>query len=562
MADLELAIRARIADTQRQLNGVAVSADKVEKEFNQVAGAAKNVAREGAKATAALGRVNAGGRNTQQIFFQAGQAVSDFAVAGIRGAANNLEFLALQLGASSPVILGVTALSVAFLAFEDDITGFLSGTSAEIENLRGNVKSLADELIQVRDGASVTFEGTVDELEADAERIAAVIERLIAQRNAIQGRIGRQQFQNIGGVSVVAPLTQESKELEEQVEQINRVIARQQAIQESINTTVEDQKLLQTVIADLEGGTLEKKEKQVKAEREKLTLLERAEQSNARLAEELQALENIDTSRLGQILLQNAEYQKQIRLLKEAALARARIDGVARPDRPGVEVAQQEDIFLGVDLDEIPDITAENAATIGVLVDQLFQLGPALQLNMIDPMAEAKQRAQEVTNVLQSGLSNAIGGLASAIATGEDPFNALRGQVGDFAQDLGKTFIGFGVAGLALDKFLTNPATALIAGAGLVGLGAALKKSAQTQTDNFTSGGSGTAASGVTLPDPRQARDGRFRRGVETSEPGFSFLPPPNLGFGGSYTFRIQGADLVAVEDVARRQQARTIGRG
>lgn len=103
----------------------------------------------------------------------------------------------------------------------------------------------------------------------------------------------------------------------------------------------------------------------------------------------------------------------------------------------------------------------------------------------------------------------------------------LRATLGSLMQDVGKTMIAFGTAGVALKSFFANPFAAIAAGVALVALGSALSASVQDSVNaasfSFASGSAG---------------GGGFSAGAG--------IPPELAAIGaGSVTLIIEGGDLL-----------------
>lgn len=562
--ELSVDIVARFQDVQRQLAAAQKGFDSLEREIKQVgksAAVADNQLENMAQSTA---KVNRGLGNTSSVAFQAGQAISDFSVAGIRGAANNIEFLALQLGASGPLILGITAATVALTLFSEEIAAAFE-PDIDFDKLTADVKGVADKLIRIRDGVKVTFEGTADELERDSERIGEIIEALIERRNNIQQLLTREQTGQVGGVATFIADSPAIRVLQNDLEAVETVLARQQGIQESITESVKEQRLLEQVIADLADTTLNRKEEEAKNEREKVTQLDRAIDANNRLKEQLEALRNIENSRLGTLLQQNKQLQEQIRVvqrineLRSAGLIGQNLQGLA-----GRGLSQDGAVTPLGDL--VEGLNRRRTAQRRQQLTGLRLLDP----NTVDEIESASERSvmalqelaaqsEQLGQSIQQGIGGAFASLATSIGEGENLFDGLRAAVGGFAVDIGQTMIGFGISGLALKRFIVDPVTAIIAGGGLVALGTALKKSVSSKTQSFTTTGSIGAdrASLSPVADPRQGRDGRFRR--SGFESGFQPVAP-NFQYAEalSFDFRIAGEDLVASNRRATQRQNRT----
>jgi len=162
MAELSIDIVANAQGVNTQLNQTKRGIDGVERELKQASGAAIQYGNSIQRA----GRQTAG---FSQFIFQSGQAVSDFAVAGVLGAANNIEFLTQQfvnmrrqaggtkafftglvgaLAGPAGLIAAISAASAALLIFGDDIERALRPLNQRIketkEGLEGLIK-IADE---------------------------------------------------------------------------------------------------------------------------------------------------------------------------------------------------------------------------------------------------------------------------------------------------------------------------------------------------------------------------------------------------------------------------------
>lgn len=189
---------------------------------------------------------------------------------------------------------------------------------------------------------------------------------------------------------------------------------------------------------------------------------------------------------------------------------------------------------------EIPKIEPISAAIVpeldtSKLESAIESLGETLEPFVID-----------LGDIVGSTISDLFEGIGTAIADGgnvlENIGSVLLGTIGRLAQNLGKQLIAFGTAGLALQKLLVNPLTAIAAGAALVALGAAASSAAsKTMSSIGGGGGYGSAASLAT---------------VSTSPVGESF-------YKGAYKedfnveFKIGTNELVGVLDTASQRKNR-----
>jgi len=179
-------------------------------------------------------------------------------------------------------------------------------------------------------------------------------------------------------------------------------------------------------------------------------------------------------------------------------------------------------------------------------------LSPALRQTIIDMVPDASQFDgklagmvnsliafnEQVDNIIKNGIRNTFAGIGEAIgnalANGGDVFQALGGAllqgVGQIAVQLGKAAIKIGVTMIAIKKSFANPATAIAAGVALVAIGSAIGSIAanaingagsDTSTD-FSDGGSS---------------------GFSGGSRGFS----GSTQTGGNFVFEIQGTKLIGV---------------
>lgn len=568
MAELTAEIRARFDQVQRELKQTAQGADQLEAEFNQAGVAATRLDQN-------LSKVNRNARGSSQVFFQAGQAVSDFASAGILGAANNLEFLALQLGASGPVLIGLSALAAAAIVFRDDLSAAFTGLDADLENLKTKTKEVADSLISINKTVKVSFDGSQEELEQSAQKVDEIVSRLESRVAALRGAIGARQTGRGGPGGITFNALADVSGLQDELDSVLRVLTRYQGIQESINTQVEDEKVLRETIGDIETLGLNKKEEAVKKGREEKTLLDQALEANQKLKTTLESLRNLDTDRLGQILLQNNGLREQIKIVQRIAEEQAKAARVAASSLGGFTAVQGRGLSAQGAVTPIEDIitdirkrAAEDKRTkldLPVNLDpQLVDEVTAAYDRQQEAIAETAAQAEQLAGVVAGGLTDAISSFFTAVGSGDDPFTALRQSIGNFAVDLGRTVIGFAIAGDAIKNFVQSaPGVGIAAGAGLIALGSALKKSAQEKTNSFVAGGaSASAASGINGPEYLGNDPRRGNQGIERSyEPGYNPISSLAQFSVPEFTFRIMGEDLVAVSDKNTRRQSRTRGR-
>lgn len=122
--------------------------------------------------------------------------------------------------------------------------------------------------------------------------------------------------------------------------------------------------------------------------------------------------------------------------------------------------------------------------------------------------ARLARQIADMTQTLRAGLAGGLEALAARLgqifagmAQGFKGFGAVMGGLlGSMLETLGQTLIAYGLAGVAIKKFVSNPAAALAVGAALVVLGAALAGAAQNSLSAASGGGGGGATASAPAP--------------------------------------------------------------
>ncbi|MEA5046518.1 MAG: hypothetical protein VB075_18355, partial [Petrimonas sp.] len=100
--------------------------------------------------------------------------------------------------------------------------------------------------------------------------------------------------------------------------------------------------------------------------------------------------------------------------------------------------------------------------------------------------------AQDLGSLLSTGISSFAQTIGEAFGGNWDGLGAgLLKAVGSLAQQFGGLIVGMGVAALQLQTLITNPLTAIAAGAALIALGALASKAAQNMMSSATGSGAG-----------------------------------------------------------------------
>lgn len=165
-------------------------------------------------------------------------------------------------------------------------------------------------------------------------------------------------------------------------------------------------------------------------------------------------------------------------------------DVISRIENGKYEVESTwNDIFDMADVEwETPELDISNTeASLQQLMDDWKEQQQALE-DFKEAMSSVFEQGIEDGIV---ALSEGLGELAAGGDIKDFASNMLN-QMGSFAKKFGSMLIEFGVGSIALRKLITNPYTAIAAGAALVALGGIASQKAQAMTNSFT----GTSSSG------------------------------------------------------------------
>lgn len=166
----------------------------------------------------------------------------------------------------------------------------------------------------------------------------------------------------------------------------------------------------------------------------------------------------------------------------------------------------------------------------------------------VNSVVGLKEQIEPVLLDISNSLSGFIGDFAETIgsAIGEGDFSNFGAKildgVGKFAQSFGALVMSAGIAALNLQKLMVNPTTAIIAGAALIALGAAVSGAAKKMVkDSSASGFSGGARSNYSTSS--------------SSGMGASELKGAYSDF--NVTFKIGANELVGVLNTAEQRKKR-----
>lgn len=150
-------------------------------------------------------------------------------------------------------------------------------------------------------------------------------------------------------------------------------------------------------------------------------------------------------------------------------------------------------------IDVKTNISGLDAAENKFLKDGAIVVPPIDTSLLENSLGQAKEMvaitAQDLGSLLSTGISMFAQTIGEAFAGNWDGLGAgLLKAVGSLAQQFGSLIVGMGVAALKLQSLITNPITAIAAGAALIALGALASKAAQSMMTSATTGGGYSSA--------------------------------------------------------------------
>ena len=152
-----------------------------------------------------------------------------------------------------------------------------------------------------------------------------------------------------------------------------------------------------------------------------------------------------------------------------------------------------------LNIDVKTNISGIEAAENKFLKDGAIVVPPIDTSLLENSLGQAKEMVATMSldlgSLLSAGISSFAQTIGDAFAGNWDGLGAgLLKAVGSLAQQFGGLIVGMGVAALELQTLITNPLTAIAAGAALIALGALASKAAQNMMKSATTGGGYSSA--------------------------------------------------------------------
>jgi hypothetical protein len=218
-----------------------------------------------------------------------------------------------------------------------------------------------------------------------------------------------------------------------------------------------------------------------------------------------------------------AKLQTQLHENAEAAKIFGSSFNLAGADASAYKATIDELLKQGLTFDQIANLQTGDLGNLGTKYQELSRI--ATQLTGI---INAQNKALGDSFV---ALGSRLGEIFAGTAHGFHGFGkVMEGILGGMLTTLGQVLIAYGTAGIAIQKFITNPYAAIAAGIALVALGSALSSAAQNTVSG--GGGGGAAAAPSTPSSTSQSSQGSGKIILELhgdSVVGALFSDPANL---------------------------------
>ena len=496
--------------------------------------------------------------NADELLFSLGDTAQD-AQHGIRGIGNNIGFAAEQMATLSSQAGGVPATMSALRASLLGPAGAVFAIQALIalgpkivdffQSWIGGAEEATEKTKELKEETRSALQNFLDRLRENPEAAAAGLDVLEQSAEQLQQRLG--------------DLFAEGAD----PDQIEKVSGRLEAVRNLISSLRRDAEDEDTFIALTDVGVPPGIAEQLI---DVASSASDAQEETSDFADEVERLEELSAAGLD--LATNIDQE-----LKEAREEFERGQEILR----SIQIREQRDDpgplegQIGPDRIQAPQLSAEDFQTetvqqinsaIGVLerrMDQFdssnfrkqMQVAKANLEEMRKEMKLAKGEAIDLGPELRRGLTQAITNVADAVGSGENVASALLETLATLAQRVGSLLIAFGIGGDSLKTLVTNPGTAIAAGAALVALGSAAKSAISSEVDSATSGQGSARSSRLSRQDIEGGGEARadipgFEQGVDNFEGGLAevhrnevlALPPASSVITNENVQALQGA--------------------
>lgn len=416
---------------------------------------------------------------TNLAMLDAGRILQDLPY-GIRGVANNIDPMIQSFQRLQKQTGGNKQALKALLGSLTGPAGIAIGVSAVTSLLVAFGPQIKDFFSNFGEGAK------------DVERANEEIEKLFSVTKDLSNSAGLTEIEGLKGVEGLLNILETPKLIEDRLKKMR---GPRGAGLTTIFDVKTEQELIKT-LGEVRNAIGEQSEFAQSLNQTQITQIrERIEKlkDEAELRETLKNL-FIETNK-------EALKQKGIELREEA---RSSVE-VVDPDYSDIDLPDS-DLPNKMDFSDMLDGGKAGAFAIDSLTNALQRYGFTLQ--EIKGMSEETGRqflkdamaAEQLSNVVSSGLVNAMGQGAEAIgalvagnATPEELFGGFKLLFADFLSTFGQQLITLGIGKIALDnlfKSIGGGPAAIAAGVALVAAAGAVRSSAQNQLGNITGSGS------------------------------------------------------------------------
>lgn len=527
-------------------------------EYNLTNNSLKRYALEAGKAGTAMGKMNNKMRGSNQGFTQLAYAMDDMQY-GFQGVQNNIQAIAVSMGASGGLVIGLTAVVIAIglVAKKFEKMGREAKEAAKIaskafadaqgpivklemfadavKNSEKNTYQFKNAMVELKKMGFDPVNGALDDfvtkktamIKLNAIESATVqsVSKKIAEQLTLQNKINQAIKKNPalrvkdGTASSTASGAASGYEIGQLQDKVDRIAELEVQIAD-ISKTGRDTaaKLiadagLTALDVETPKGSKENGEKAAAAYAEGYSkwmmsademssMLYKDLNSGIKESLELQKAQGASKRELLESELAQLEAADQ-RLLslteQESILHRVKVLNAEIANMPGM-------MDSGMGLNE-SDVAFEKLKSNLTEVKAMFEaglFGMDEYLRRIENLSiafgkldDAKEKSSESDKILQQGMANIISGFAQAAGSGEDMGKALLAGIGNTLMQLGGMLIltGIGVDAFKASLATLNGAAAVVAGAAMVAAGAAFASAAKS-----AGGGGGGSSAGRSKP--------------------------------------------------------------
>lgn len=523
----------------KKITKAKIAVKMARNEYNLATNALKNHALQANKTAGATVKLGKSQKRSNMAMTQAAYAIDDMQY-GFQGVQNNIQAMAVSMGAGGPLIVGLTLLTIGIGMMVKQFNkakkeaeavqkalgekqGLIATTLRHAEVVRNTekgTKAYEESLKALKNNGYDPAKQSVDDytdalirqklVEAKLEANADKIKELLVQRIKAEEKLRRVtenpvQFSAMGAGMGQAGMTPE------QLKAANKAaVASAQSSLDEINNKLKSTvslgaDLQQTLNTTKVTGAKDNKESAKKGEKDGVLYshgflkavsgssmqgmwFKSLNEGISRSIELMKAQGASKEDLIGSELksLENADLslyslEQQESILHRIKVLKAELATIPGMKDSGIGLTVEDKKFekFKSDLEEVRALMENGIITFDEYIRRVENLSTAF-----DTQSSAKDNFADVNKIITSGLSNIVSGFAEAAGSGESMGDALLKGVGNVLMQLGGLLITTGFAAEAFQKTMLNPiglggALAIPAGIALVAAGAAFSSAAK-----------------------------------------------------------------------------------